>query len=660
MSMLIEPAVGLMNRLDYRAKFLLISIVALAPLLLLSALVVQEARQAGAVVERERQGLQALVHLRTALDAQLRLRATLLGQPGDAAAARAAFEQAMAAFEAVAPAVGDSQAAVRQAWQQAATAAGDGEAAFEALTLVQDKLLVLRQEVARGARLQGDSDPAVVAAALWHERLTGVVLPRLAELRDRGVLALDKQFLAARVRNALTVARGELDAVLDALPGMREELAGLDATGVAALEAHEAKLQAGAIALGEALTTRLISASELDLPARDYAVVAESALDAGRALADALAPLAMQVLDARLQAMRNKVLLALSLSLLTLLAVAYLFSAAYTSIRRSLQALSRCTDALAGGDLSVRGEALTRDEVGEVVGHFNQTLDQLSGLMANVGQTGDALAARSGELAQAATELASGADRQLEAAQATAAAVEEIGASIRQVAENAERTEEQVRRTEQISGEGEAMVRRMSEQMQRLAERVIDSVTIIRSLDGRAQQIGGIVQVIQGVAAQTNLLALNAAIEAARAGEAGRGFAVVADEVGKLAENTAASTQRIEEMVAAILTDTQRAVMAMQASHDEVVASVELAGEASTAIAQIRAGASVNRASIAEVSLATREQSQAAQSIGENVDRIAGQAGQVAELSGDAARSAQHLDELAGGLRQILQRFRYA
>ncbi len=101
----------------------------------------------------------------------------------------------------------------------------------------------------------------------------------------------------------------------------------------------------------------------------------------------------------------------------------------------------------------------------------------------------------------------------------------------------------------------------------KISDRTKDSIDEVHKqtnvTNQSATEIGEAVNIITDIASQTNLLSLNASIEAARAGEYGRGFAVVADEIRQLADQSSESAEKISQIVAELVRNSNTSVDTM-------------------------------------------------------------------------------------------------
>ena len=159
----------------------------------------------------------------------------------------------------------------------------------------------------------------------------------------------------------------------------------------------------------------------------------------------------------------------------------------------------------------------------------------------------------------------------------------------------------------------------------------------MRELSGTSGRIGHIVDTITAIADQTNLLALNAAIEAARAGQAGRGFAVVADEVRKLAEESGAAATSISSLVQGVQQSAARAVTLAE-------------GEGLVAFRQIEE--SVNAATEAvQATLPTVE------TMSTSAAHLSASTQQVAAAQEEMGASCRSLADTATELQRLVSRF---
>lgn len=142
--------------------------------------------------------------------------------------------------------------------------------------------------------------------------------------------------------------------------------------------------------------------------------------------------------------------------------------------------------------------------------------------------------------------------------------------------------------TTTLVAEGEATMVETRKSMEELSVSVDAAETSIVKVANDSENIGGILEVIRGIADQTNLLALNAAIEAARAGEQGRGFAVVADEVRTLAQRTQEATGEINEMVTELQSGASQATEVMKRGRELTESMVSRLENALQTISRIR------------------------------------------------------------------------
>lgn len=99
---------------------------------------------------------------------------------------------------------------------------------------------------------------------------------------------------------------------------------------------------------------------------------------------------------------------------------------------------------------------------------------------------------------------------------------------------------------------------------------VDETNTQINVTSENVKEIQKFIEVIKDIASQTNLLSLNASIEAAHSGEAGKGFAVVATEIRRLSEQSAKSSEEIEQTLNTLITNYGLIVEKMKETNDNI------------------------------------------------------------------------------------------
>ncbi|MDV6327549.1 methyl-accepting chemotaxis protein [Idiomarina sp. PL1-037] len=328
------------------------------------------------------------------------------------------------------------------------------------------------------------------------------------------------------------------------------------------------------------------------------------------------------------------------------------------SISRPLSRVNHMLNIMADGNLTERVDYNAQDEFGELASNTNKLTGNLRKLIEGIANRATQLATAAEQSSNVSDETTNSIDEQRRQIEQVATATQEMNSTASEMADGADQalseiqhSDDEAKRVRQISDKNRATIESLAKEIKGASE-------VIDQLSENSKNIGGILDVIRGIADQTNLLALNAAIEAARAGEQGRGFAVVADEVRTLASRTQESTEEIQDMIESLQNDSQRAVTVMNKGREQAELSVQQSDEAAQALQSITESVHQASDSSNHIANAAKEQSSTAHDISERLESIVSIAEQTASGSKQTAQASNEVAKLADELQDSIKSFR--
>ncbi|MDI4633831.1 MCP four helix bundle domain-containing protein [Pelomonas sp. V22] len=316
--------------------------------------------------------------------------------------------------------------------------------------------------------------------------------------------------------------------------------------------------------------------------------------------------------------------------LITLAVAAVLSLMIVRSITRPLKEAVEIAETVAAGDLRRKIEFSGSDETAQLLGALSKMNQGLVDIVSQVRDCAESITSGSTEIASGSMDLSQRTEEQASSLEETAASMEELTSTVKQNSLTSEEANNLAAQASGVAGKGGQVVQGV--------------VITMGQITDQSKKISDIIGVIDGIAFQTNILALNAAVEAARAGEQGRGFAVVASEVRSLASRSAEAAKEIKTLIGA--------------SVERVETGASQVAEAGRTMQDIVS--QVQRVSqlLAEISLASREQSQGIDQISDAVMQMDQVTQQNAALVEESAAAAESLKLQAQTLSRVVSLFK--
>ena len=331
-------------------------------------------------------------------------------------------------------------------------------------------------------------------------------------------------------------------------------------------------------------------------------------------------------------------------------------------VRNITVALSRIeivASRMADGDFTVAlGDTTRGDEIGSLSRSFAAMIAALSELIGQVQRSGLQVNSSAVEIAATTKDQQTTAGEVATTSAEISATAKEMSATSSELLKTADNVSTVAEQASELASGGKDGLLRMEKIMRGILDASVAITAKLGVMNEKAGNINAVVSTIGKVADQTNLLSLNAAIEAEKAGEYGRGFAVVATEIRRLADQTAASTGDIEQMVKEMVSAVSAGVMGMDKFAEELRRGAAEISSVGVQLDRVISEVQSLAPSVESVNDGMRSQTMGAQQISDALSQLGEAARLTADSIRDSSRAIDQLNEATRGLQTGVTRFK--